>query len=437
MSAAYMVAGKRVLLNHLSEFYRHNGACYRVEGAPDIREKLYTWLERCVSPDKKGETTLVKPNSRMVNDILDSLKSVAHLASPTTPPAWVGKAKPPAKMGAADIVSCANGLLHMPTFTLLPHTPDFFTHNALEFAFDAGASPPSKWLTFLDQLWPQDHDSIDTLQEMFGYCLGSETSQQKAFLIVGPKRSGKGTIARVLTAMVGINNTVAPTLAGLGMNFGLAPLIGKRVGIIGDARLGGKADQAAIAERFLSITGEDVQTIDRKHIPAWTGRLAVRFVVISNELPRFADASGALVSRFIVLLLKESFYGKEDRGLTERLLGELPGILNWAIAGNERLRHRGHFVQPSSAEEAIQDLEDLGSPIGAFLRERCIVEKGRWVVCARLFDEWKQWCEAQGRGSVGTVQTFGRDLRAMVPGIQVSRSHAAARQYEGLGLVGA
>ncbi|MCZ6737546.1 MAG: hypothetical protein O7B77_06175, partial [Actinobacteria bacterium] len=49
----------------------------------------------------------------------------------------------------------------------------------------------------------------------FGYALTQDTRQQKLFLIVGPKRSGKGTIARVLTAMVGADNVCNPTLASL------------------------------------------------------------------------------------------------------------------------------------------------------------------------------------------------------------------------------
>jgi hypothetical protein len=79
--------------------------------------------------------------------------------------------------------------------------------------------------------------------------------QQKAFLSVGPKRSGKGTIAQVLTRLLGADNAVAPTLAGLGTNFRLAPLIGKRVAIISDARLGGRVDQHAIAERIPAAAG--------------------------------------------------------------------------------------------------------------------------------------------------------------------------------------
>src|SRR5580704_11070200 len=142
-----------------------------------------------------------------------------------------------------------------------------FTYNALDFAFDQNAPRPRQWLEFLYQLWPDDSESIDTLQELFGYCLTANTDQQKAFLLVGPKRSGKGTIARVLGRLIGTANSVAPTLAGIGTNFGLAPLIGRRVAIVSDARLGSRADQHAIGERLLSITGEDAITVDRKYLP--------------------------------------------------------------------------------------------------------------------------------------------------------------------------
>jgi hypothetical protein len=140
-------------------------------------------------------------------------------------------------------------------------------------------------------------------------------------------------------------------------------LIGRRVAIISDARLAGRADQHAISERLLSISGEDTITVDRKYREAWTARLQIRFLILSNELPRLADASGALAGRFIVLVLIHSFYGREDLGLTDRLLTELPGISNWSIAGWQRLSERRHFVQPNSALNAVRQLEYLGSPI--------------------------------------------------------------------------
>src|SRR5438067_11950565 len=118
-------------------------------------------------------------------------------------------------------------------------------------------------------------------------------------------------------------------------------------------------------------------------------------------------------------MLTKSSYGQEDLGLTERLLTELPGILNWSITGWRRLNGRGYFHQPVSSADAVRELEDLGSPIGAFLRDRCVEAPGRAVATTRLFEVWCGWCSEQGRDKPGTAQTFGRDLRAAVPGLNV------------------
>ena len=74
----------------------------------------------------------------------------------------------------------------------------------------------------------------------FGYYLLPDTAQQKIGLIVGPKRSGKGTIGRVLTGVLGRANVCGPTRASLGTNFGLWPLLHKQLAIISDARLSGR-----------------------------------------------------------------------------------------------------------------------------------------------------------------------------------------------------
>jgi putative DNA primase/helicase len=419
---------------HRGAFYEWDGCAWPEADEAALRAKLYSFLDECQTKAGNGRLCPVKPNAQMVGSVLDALRAAAHLDSTISPPVWLDGAE---GLAADTIVACANGLLHLPTLRLLPNTPSFFTHNALDFAYDPDAPEPGQWLEFLYQLWPRDPESTATLQEIFGYCLTPDTRQQKAFLLVGPKRSGKGTIGRVLTRLIGERNCVAPTLAGLGTNFGLAPLIGKRLAIISDARLSGRADQHAIAERLLSITGEDALTIDRKYAPAWTGQLRSRFLILANELPRLADVSGALVGRFILLSLTESFYGHEDLALTDKLLTELPGILNWTIAGWGRLGKFGRFRQPTSATEAMQQLEDSSSPIGAFVRERCEIGAAYCVSVNDVFNAWTGWCITQGREHAGTAQTFGRDLRAAVPGLKTARPREGigrVREYQGLRL---
>lgn len=337
---------------------------------------------------------------------------------------------------ADELVACSNGLVHVPTRTLYPHSPQYFVHHSVPFAFEPEAPAPKRWFAFLRDLWGGDSETIQTLQEVFGYLVSGDTRQQKIFLLVGPKRSGKGTIARVFTAMIGRHHVAGPTLAGLGTNFGLSPLIGKPVAIVSDARLGGGDATSVVTERLLSLSGEDTLTVDRKYREPWTGQLPSRLVILSNELPRLTDSSGALASRFIIMIMTNSFFGRENPALTSELCAELPSIFNWALDGLERLRERGHFQQPTASQDAVREMEDLGSPVGAFVRDCCVVGPACEVPCDGLYKHWCTWCEDHGRHKSST-QVFGRDLRAVLPGLKVEQPRVGEqrfRRYVGIGI---
>ncbi len=431
----YMDNGQRTLHHQNDTFHQWTGSHYQEVHKEEMHALLYTFLDGALRI-KDGKLVPFNPDKTKIANVLEATKAQAQIPMTVRAPVWLDNRKAP---NAADLLACANGLLHLPTREILPHSPALFTTNALDFAYDLDAPKPCGWLAFLNSIWPTDPDAIATLQEIFGLLLTGNTRHQKAFLIVGPKRSGKGTIARILSQLLGPANVCGPTLNSLAQNFGLAPMIGKRLAIISDARLSGGADQQTIAERILTITGEDALSIDRKYREVWNGKLDTRLLIMTNELPRLSDASGALASRFIILTMQNSFYGKEDHGLIERLTDELPGILCWAIEGLERLSARGYFVPPPSAGVAQQELEDLGSPIGAFLRDRCEIGGALACQCDELFEVWKTWCSEQGRDHCGTKQTFGRDLRAALPAITTTQPRSNDRQriryYQGLGLI--
>lgn len=401
-----------------------------------MRHTLLPWLHDAVRMSYDQETDSFVPedfpaNPSTVKAALDSIKAFTHLPATISSPSWLGNAAN--QPDPRDIVPCRSSLLHLPTMATLPPTPAFFTVNALEYDPEPQAPSPDHWYRFLEQLFSDDVQSWDLLQEWFGYCLTGDTAQHKMLLIVGPRRSGKGTLARVLTQLVGAGNVCGPTTSSLAGPFGLQPLIGKSLAIVSDARFSGE-NINTVVERLLCVSGEDSLTIDRKHMASVTMKLRTRFVFLTNELPRLSDASGALAGRFLMLRLTESFYGRENRELTQTLLSELPGILNWAIAGWRQLRERGAFIQPSCVEDTLRDMEDLSSPVGAFVRECCKVGPGLRVWVDELYFAWKQWCEQEGRSSVTTRQTFGRDLMAAIPGISSRRHCGCGRFYEGVEL---
>jgi putative DNA primase/helicase len=426
--------GWQTLYHYRSGWYKWNGAAYPEIDQQIVRDVAYYFLKDCYvkvynKQTEQWEKVPYTPNKKRVDEILDALRSAAALPEGVTAPAWLEEVEE--GLDPQSIIACPNGLLHIPTGRLLPNSPAFFTQNAIDYAYNPTAPEPTEWFTFLRQLWPQecDNDAIETLQDMFGYLLTPDTSHEKAFMVVGPKRSGKGTIARVLKRLLGgTTNVTAPTLVGLAGTFGMQSLIDKEVAIISDARMGNKGDMAQFVEQFLTITGENDITVNRKHRTAWTGLLRVRFVLLTNLLPRFQDVSGALANRFIILQLTVSFLGREDPTLTNKLLTHLPGILNWAIAGWQRLQARGYFVQPKGSEEAMNILEALGSPINTFIEDCLDVGRFLSVEWDDLFYQWEGWCEDQ-RMESGDRQTFGRNLHAAMPELKTKQRRTKDRGH--------
>jgi putative DNA primase/helicase len=325
------------------DFYEWPGPAYLLLPRSDLRSRIgraiktildQDYLQRQGGGGDEDPRPVPRVTAPLITDVEAALAACCLVPHTVEQPAWLDGAGP---FPAREVLLARNALVHLPSLVsgrpcLLPPTPRLFSATAVDYDFDPAATCP-EWLRFLDALWPQDRGSVELLWEWCGYLLLPNTNLQVILLIVGPPRSGKGTVARVLRVLLGPANVVAPPLASLQQNFGLAPLIGKSLAIVADARVSGRSDIALMVERLLSISGEDAQTIDRKYREPLTSQLPTRFMLLTNELPWLKDASGALASRMLVLRLERSWLGQEDRGLTDRLLAQAPGILNWAVAG--------------------------------------------------------------------------------------------------------
>ena len=407
----------RTLIRTGGGWYEWTGTCYQERVEEEVRSDLWRYLSTVYTTDKKGNVVPLAPTKDYVGNVADALRSVAE-ARGAVAPIWLPGGSGP---DPHQLVPLADGVLYVSTRALLPHDPKLFMLNALPYAWGDDPGQPREWLKFLDSLWGEDREAIDTLQEMFGYLLTPDTSQQKMFMLVGPRRSGKGTIGRVLSALIGAHNTCAPTMASFSGEFGLEPLIGKLVAIFPDARSGSLTMGAqAVVERLLMLSGEDTMSVNRKNKTFWTGRPSARVVVLTNEPPKLGDASGALPGRFVVLSMYRSFYGHEDHGLEARLLAELPAIFRWALDGRDRLKARGYFVQPESGVDDIDDMVAMGNPIGQFVEQCCDIGAGLVDSVEVLFEAWKDWCGASGHFA-GAKETFGRSLRVAQPSVRKTR----------------
>jgi putative DNA primase/helicase len=437
-----MHAGTLILHYWRDSWWEWDTTCWREVERRFVVSRLYTFTEHAVywDEDENGYKQWAPTRHRIAN-LAEALSAICILRDNIDQPCWLDGSQ-----SKGVIVACANGLLELEKRELRPHSPLFFNLVAVPFPYDPNAPSPAEWMMFLQKLWPGDNPDaepaldqpeIHALGEWFGYVISGRLDLHKILLMIGPTRGGKGIIARILGALIGPANVAGPTLSSLGGEFGLAPLIGKVLAIVADARFAGR-DNAVVVERLLSISGEDTLTVNRKFRDQWTGKLPCRLHVLSNEMPRLGDASAAIIGRMVLLVLTHSWLGKEDFTLEERIQRELPGILNWALDGLHRLtvKNGNRFTRLPSAEESIAQMRDLASPIGAFVREECDVGAGYEVEVDVLYGAFKVWAENNGH-TKSSKQVFGRDLHAAVPSLRKPQQRGTEKRrrvYSGIRL---
>lgn len=325
-------------------------------------------------------------------------------------------------------IACTNGILNIDTMKLEAHTPDCFNLFSLPFEYQPEARCP-QWMTFLDQVLPDDKEAQAFLQEWFGYMVSGRTDLQKMASLVGAPRCGKGTIARVLVALLGQDVVASPTLEHLASQFGEQGLIGKSLALMSDVRWNARATVEAVP-RILAITGEDSRSVPRKNRDDWNGKLDVRFMVMSNDSPKFSDSSGALAGRMIHVKFTQSFLGREDPSLTEKLKEELSGILNWALEGLARLTERGRFEVPKSSYDVDHEVQELSSPEKTFIED--YTEVGGEVLVDDAYAVYRTWCLDNGQEHIPTKIGFSRNLTSAVAGtgVEIKRRRTETGQRE-------
>lgn len=370
-----------------------------------VSSMLYQCRMRVPSAD--GAPTVVSyPTSQaVVREVEYQLRRILSIPSPYAAPCrW--EAIPPEEVrtlgslgewhpvnGAGKMV-CRGALVDMMTGEVWPNH-DVFIPNGPTWGYYAKAPKPERWLAFLDSI-KLDTESIGLLQEWFGYVLSGDAWAHKGLIITGPPRAGKGIIGHVLSELVGQLMVASPALHSLGREFGLEQLLNKRLCLVSDARLSNRIDAAAVIESLLRIVAADSLSVARKFRDALNLVLGVRVMILSNEMPQLGDNSKAINERFLILELTETFLGREDTGLKEALMAELPGIALWAVEGYRRLRARGAFHESDKSKRARQDWFEENNPLAQFVDDCCEVKPGMRVEMAALYEAYKAWAEMRG-----------------------------------------
>lgn len=437
--------GRYLMRQWDNNWYRYEEGRYLKMGKNEVWQPIYLWAkDKMITREKpNGEQAVIAlkmdiPTSNNLERAMlaETLLPLASL------PCWVnGTTGPDPK----DMIVFSNGILNVPSYledptgdeVLLPHTPDLFSTVALPFAFDSTAVCP-QWLAFLEASLGDDQDKIQLLKEWFGYCMTSDTTRHKMMYMRGLPGAGKGTSMTILEALIGSEHTAASSFSELAGDFGTAPLIGKQICLIGDARTPTSKGMKGL-ELLLSMTGEDKFSVNRKNRDhAENVMLIARITIASNSFIEVPDHERAMERRLLLLEFVRSFQGREDTELRAKLKTELPGIALWALEGLRALKERGPsgaFTKPVSSIKAMADWIEGNSPMTAFISECC--DPSGEVAKSRLFEAWAGWCHERRAPEVSRTR-FYEQMTNQVNGVTTfDRVDATGRKvlyFKGLSL---
>lgn len=398
------------------DFYRHAGTHWVTEEEARVRKWVYLATERA---------TYLKPRTKDGNVTFEVVNWAPTIGKVREVMAALGEGVLQRDGDDDRVLALTNGVLsgvQGGERILWPHKPEVFNLTVRPFAYDAEATCPA-WLEFLGQVLPGADEDQALLQEWFGHVLSGSTRRHIVLSLAGASRSGKGTILRVLTAMTGTENVAAGRLDTLAAHFGLEPLIGKSLLTFGDVRWANSNASVAI-QRMLEISGEDKVTIPRKNKTDWEGTLGVRIMFAGNDMPRFTDPGGAMTNRLRIINFTQSFAGREDPHLTDRLIGELPGIFNWALEGLDRLASTGKFTESARGASLRARVADGGDAFSAFAEEYLepAADESVWCFEDDVVRAYSEWCERTRRTrDSSTAETIRASVMDAFPDVKNSK----------------
>lgn len=312
-------------------------------------------------------------------------------------------------------VPIKNGILNIITREIKPFSPDNIHFTKLNCEYKEGARCPAIKQFFSEIV---DEESVNVIQELFGYCLLRDYKFEKAFMFTGNGRNGKGKTLELLKTFLGPENCSAMPLKRLcnEEGFDVDSLFGKMVNI------GGDISDESLKETgpFKSLTGHDEITVKRKFNTPLTFVNFAKFIFSANTIPKSKDLTDAFFNRWIILDFKFQFrlkkeydiicqeykdnkieeadfklYKLADPSKIKKITSkeEMDGLLIWALDGLQRLLDSGDFSSSNTTQMVRELWIRKSDSFMAFCMD-CIEENyDSYIIKKDLSAAYSQYCK--------------------------------------------
>jgi putative DNA primase/helicase len=252
---------------------------------------------------------------------------------------------------------------------------------------------------------------------------------ERFVILVGTGANGKSVLLAVLEALCGFENVACVQPSQFDNKFQRAYLHRKLANIVTEIEQG-----ATIADGALkSIVSGEGTTAENKFAHPFTFHPFSTCWFGTNHMPHTRDFSDAVFRRTLVVSFNNAFkpeLGNCDPMLKDKLLEELPGILNLALHAYANALLYG-FTMPASSVTAAQEWRMEADQVAQFVNEQGTKDLSARILIGEVFNQYKDWARDNGINKPVAMKSFRDRLTRLGYGFE---RDSKARYITGLTL---
>jgi putative DNA primase/helicase len=352
--------------------------------AKEVVRSIYT--EASIVTDDKTRKDLVKFALR--SESQNHIKAVVNLAQSEP-----GIPITPDRLDRDPmILNVLNGSVDLRTGELLPHCRENLITKIAKVEYSPITQCP-EWEKFLNRIMAGNENLISFLQMAIGYSLTGDTREQCLFFLYGCGANGKSTFLNTILALLGdyAQQTPVNTLMikqGEAIPNDIARLKGARFVVGMEIEEGKKLAESMVKQ----LTGGDIMTARFMRAEWFEFRPEFKIFLGTNHKPEIRGNDIGIWRRIRLIPFNVCIPASEqDKTLPDKLKAELPGILNWAIAGCLAWQKEG-LTMPEEVVEAIEEYRCEMDHLSAYFKEKCQFNSDSRILASSLSENYFAWC---------------------------------------------
>lgn len=308
------------------------------------------------------------------------------------------------------LLGVRNGVVDLSTGEFRDSSRDDLMTMRCGTLYDAAAQCP-EFDKFLHRVMGGDAELIAFMQRLAGYVLTGRTDEHCLGFLYGHGANGKSTFLDVMLRLLGDYavqaqpETFMPRQRGAGASSDIARLAGKRMVVSNEVCEGAHLEENLVKQ----VVGGDRVTARFLYQEHFEFTPKFKLLIAGNHKPVIKGDDDGIWRRIRLIPFDQSIPEAErDRRLGSRLALELPGILNWAIAGCLEWQKEG-LRPPPAILDASNEYRGEMDMLMHWIEDRCRVGAARAVSSKGLYGDYKQWCERGGIRPM-TQPAWGRKM---------------------------